>query len=69
MIFIYNYYGFYSLLVELVIGSERCGILIMMIFIKILDENIQKYAYKCHVGQYWTYQQDNVPNHIANFVK
>ena len=32
-------------------------------YIKILEENIKQSTEKLHLGQHWTYQQDNDPKH------
>jgi len=38
-------------------------------YIKILEENIKQSAEKLHLGEHWTYQQDNDPKHTAKSVK
>ena len=38
-------------------------------YIKILEENIKQSAEKLHLGENWTYQQDNDPKHTAKSVK
>ena len=34
-------------------------------YIKILEENIKQSAEKLHLGEHWTYQQDNDPKHTT----
>ena len=38
-------------------------------YIKILEENIKQSTEKLHLGEHWTYQQDNDPKHTAKSVK
>ena len=38
-------------------------------YIKIHEENIKQSAEKLHLGEHWTYQQDNYPKHTAKSVK